>query len=296
VEDIVIVTDTHLGVSKDSPIWHKVTIDLFKDILDTCLKKNIKRIIHLGDWFDNRKALGVRTLSTSLSIAQMIRESNVELEVVLGNHDMFYKNQVRPNSLEIFSLYDNVTIHEEVNQFMDGIFIVPWLSSIDDIGRSATLFGHFEINGFDFGNGRICNSKKLSKSRFKEFKQVISGHFHKPQVEDNITYVGAPFQTTFNDIEQIRGYNIYNGELKFIEFTNSPKFKYLKSSDVLDENFDKRDITGNIVKIIYTKDHGNVDNDKVMNNVQIHKPLQLHTNLSKIIIDDENETIEDDIL
>ncbi|GAG10368.1 unnamed protein product, partial [marine sediment metagenome] len=66
MRNCILVSDTHLGVHRDSEIWHKVTIRLFQDIVDTCNRKDINTVFHLGDWHDNRKALSTLTILTSL--------------------------------------------------------------------------------------------------------------------------------------------------------------------------------------------------------------------------------------
>jgi len=70
----LLVTDLHLGLRKDAEIWHKVLIGLFQEIIDTCSRRNISKIIHLGDWHDNRKALSVKTIITSWQIALMLEK------------------------------------------------------------------------------------------------------------------------------------------------------------------------------------------------------------------------------
>jgi len=89
-----------------------------------------------------------------------------------------------------------------------------------------------------------CSNAMLNAEDFKKFKHVYSGHFHLPSTKGNITYLGSPFQHTFNDVGSIRGYYIFDdGKLEFIEFTNAPKF-YIITTNNLKENLDK--IEGNL--------------------------------------------------
>lgn len=276
----LLVTDLHLGLRKDAEIWHKVLIGLFQEIIDTCSRRNISKIIHLGDWHDNRKALSVKTIITSWEVALMLEKVGIELYTILGNHDIFYKNQLHPHSLKFFQKFQNIHIIDRPFQLED-IVLIPWITQIPD-GRSKYLFGHFAINSFDMGNKQECKGAwKISD--FKKFEQVVSGHFHKPQDGENITYLGAPFQHTFNDVDQVRGYYIWeNGELEFINFTNSPKFVIIDSEKIVNNELDLSELKGNIVKVVYTQDHGTVKNNEILEEVYIHKPLQLHTNLSRI--------------
>lgn len=277
----LLVTDLHLGLRKDAEIWHKVQIELFQEIIDTCSRNNISKIIHLGDWHDNRKALSVKTIITSWQIALMLEEVGIELYTLLGNHDIFYKNQLHPHSLKFFEKFQNIHIIDRPVELED-ITLVPWITSIHD-KMGPYLFGHFAINSFDVGNGHKLYKGPWKISDFKKFEQVLSGHFHKPQDGENITYIGAPFQHTFNDVDQKRGYYIWeNGELELVHFINSPNFVIIYSDKIVNNELDLSEMEGDIVKVVYTQDYGTVKNNEILEEVYIHKPLQLHTNLSGI--------------
>ncbi len=67
----LLVTDTHLGLYGDSDEWHAVVRELFKDIVDTCHREDIRTIIHLGDFFHNRKSINTKTQAIAHGIAAM---------------------------------------------------------------------------------------------------------------------------------------------------------------------------------------------------------------------------------
>ena len=53
---IAIINDTHFGAKNDSPVLLEHFIRFFEwQFFPYCIKNNIQRIIHLGDFFDRRK-------------------------------------------------------------------------------------------------------------------------------------------------------------------------------------------------------------------------------------------------
>jgi len=275
----IIVTDTHCGIYNASPLWHNIVIKLFKHIADTCIRENISEIIHLGDWFHDRKSLNIQTIQTCLDIMDIIKDFHIS--IVIGNHDLFYKNSIKPTSLSFIQMFDNVEIIDMNKTIrLDGykVSLVPWIA--DEIPNTDILFGHLEIT-----NSNILQRFKYSENDFKHCGKVYSGHFHTPMKFANIEYIGAPYHMTFNDSGS-RGYYIFdNGDLRFVEFENFPKFKKIIAS--LD-NIDSDEIKDNIVKLIYTEDFGTEGNQKIIDLVQSFKPLQLYTDFSQMSIKSDN--------
>lgn len=285
---VVLVTDTHLGLQKDNEIWHKVIIDLFDEIIDTCRKKNIKTVIHLGDFFHNRKAINTKSLAVAYSIAEATRDLN--LKIIIGNHDMFYKSQIEPTTLEIFEEYSHIEIIKKPTIF-ENILMVPWLwDSIEDFDVPY-LCGHFQIKGFLMNNYIKCKDG-IDKGSLSKFKKVFSGHFHTPSIEGNITYLGSPFQQTFNDVGGERGFYILNDDLEFLPFSKAPKFVIIKTDSI--ENNDVLDnIKGNIIRLEFLEDYGTNENNKILELVQSHSPLQLYVDFSKAAIDNTEIKMEE---
>jgi len=283
MEKLLLVTDLHLGVHKDNPIWIDITVLLFKEILDSLAKEDISTLVILGDFFDNRKALNVKTLVLSLYMADMLK--NVNVFIIVGNHDTYYKNKIDPTSLEIFNKFKNITIVKSPITYGD-ILMVPWNTEFSQSGKF--LFGHFEIANFLMNNKHKCK-KGMDISEFGLFERVFSGHFHTPSVKDNIMYLGSAFPQTFHDVNSKRGYYIFNdGNVSFIEFTDAPKFVII---DTEEEQYDN--IKGNIVKVVYKKDYGTENNNKILEKIQSFQPIQLFTDFSNISLEENEENKEE---
>jgi len=286
-----VLTDTHLGIYKDSEVWLKVTKKLFIKVAETCKKRNIKTIYHLGDWFHNRKEQNTKTTNISLQIARILEDFDVY--VLVGNHDTYYQNKIVPTSLQIFNKHKNITVIDKptlVNN--DALF--PWKTTENDIESVVRIhhpqicYGHFEIKN-SYMNKMLLNYGGLDPDVFKPFKKVFSGHFHTSSTNKNIKYIGSPFQQTFEDYDEKRGYYIIDddGNTEFIEFTDYPHFiKIVLNSEIVKSEKDiekfSNTIKGNIVRVTFQEDMGTKWSDKVLSMMLNMGPLQLSTSFSPI--------------
>lgn len=285
----LIVSDTHLGLYSDADAWLNIVLNFYKHIVKYCIKNNITQLIHLGDFFNNRKSLNTKTQHTAHRIAKILQHAkNLHSYIIVGNHDCYYKNQIQPNTLELFKEYNNISIIDEITK-LDDILLVPWGEIPSSTQNSKYCFGHFAINGFHMNDSYKCKDG-LDKVTFKDFDKVLSGHFHTPSSKYNITYLGAPYGQTFHDAGGVRGYHIFeDGKLTFIEYKDAPKFvKIYTNSEPLNEN----EIKDNIVKIIFTKDFGTNANQEIVDNILKCKPFLYSVNFTNL--KSEEEVTEDE--
>jgi len=283
----LLVSDLHIGLHNDSDIWHKVVIDLAKEIRDCCIKNDIEYIVVLGDWFHNRKSINVKTQNISHQIVKILNDFHIG--IIIGNHDIYFKNTVQPTSLEMFKKYNHIDIIDKT--IVNGnISFVQWLGDIPE--KTKYCFGHFEISGFHMNDNYVCK-KGIEATKFSDFKHIYSGHFHTPSRQGNITYLGAPYQQTFHDVGGKRGYYTWeDGDLQFIEFHKYPKFHKVNTNDKIT----KKLVEGNIIKLIFEKDYGTTENEKIVNKVKNFNPLNLKVDFSNIANDSGEITSRDEVL
>lgn len=278
------VADTHLGINKSSEKYHEVVQNLFVEILKVCEDRNITRIIHLGDFFHERKATNTKTLNIAHKIADIFEQSNILMYIIVGNHDIYFKDSLIPTTLEIFKEYNQIKVVDKITE-IDNLILCPW--GFIPVGYNGGFcIGHFEINGFKMNANYICEHGEDANT-FRDFQHVYSGHFHTPCSKGNITYLGSAFPQTFHDLGNRHGYYIFdNGELDFIEYTNSPKFVQFKTSKTISYDI----VTGNIVKLIFTEDYGTVKNQQIIDEVWAHEPFRVKPDFSMVKIECTEET------
>lgn len=181
-----------------------------------------KPAIWLGDLLDTKEVIRGKCLNL---FYEYFKSSKLQHIILVGNHDWF-NLECLDHSLKPLTGLPNVRVIEKMEKHPTLPFIFfPYihdkaklkeqLESIQN-KEQMILFGHFEVSGFDFGNGHLCEDGVVTHDDFKDFKRVISGHFHKLQQTGNFTYLGTPFSHSFGEINQdkvIGNYNLSDDEL-----------------------------------------------------------------------------------
>jgi DNA repair exonuclease SbcCD nuclease subunit len=243
---IALVTDTHFGTRNDSQLFLDNFMSFFEGVFFPTLKKyDIDTVIHAGDLLDRRKYINFNTLSkVRNNFMQPLKDMDIKVHCILGNHDTYYKNTNDLNSIkELFSdRYDNFKLYENpVTLEFDGmeIALLPWINnenyknSMDFVNSTSAqwLVGHLELDGYEVLRG-IKYDGGMSPKNFSRFEQVLSGHFHCKQEKGNIIYLGAPYQITFSDVNEPKGFWILDTDTRELEFIkNEQKLFYTLSYD-----------------------------------------------------------------
>ena len=106
----ILLTDTHIGLKNSNRYFLDLALNLFKEIIDYCLENNINRIIHLGDWFNNRYSINVLSMQCSIKIIELLEKNNIDIIIIKGNiHGTYICCSNNQFYLRIFWVY-NITI------------------------------------------------------------------------------------------------------------------------------------------------------------------------------------------
>jgi DNA repair exonuclease SbcCD nuclease subunit len=243
---IAIINDTHFGARGDSQLFFDHFIKFFENVFFPYIKENnIDTVIHAGDLMDRRKYVNFNILNqVRTKFIDRLRDEGVELHCILGNHDVYYRNTNMINSIrELFNsdlkLYEEPTV---VN--FDGldIALLPWVNkenhdkSIDFIKTAPApiLIGHLELQGYDVMRG-VKYDGGMNPKLFERYEQVLTGHFHCRQEHGNIYYMGTQYQITFADLNEQKGFHVFDTDKREIEFIPNP-YKMFHSVSYNDEN------------------------------------------------------------
>lgn len=225
-----IIADQHIGVRGDSQVFSDYCISYFRDVFIPKMKEEgINHVFHLGDVFDRRKYINFKTLSDwRTNFFDLFYENQLTLHVIVGNHDVYYKNTNEVNSMQLLTSYPNIFVYEkpttlEINGYK--VMLCPWIPSGQeqsylkelDSAKTDICFGHFELVGFDMFKGH-ASTHGLDPSVLNKFKIVLSGHYHHKSQRKNITYVGSPYPMTWSDYGDERGCHIFNFKDRSLEF------------------------------------------------------------------------------
>jgi DNA repair exonuclease SbcCD nuclease subunit len=265
---IALITDTHYNFKKASKVFHEYFAKFYNDIFFPYLEENnIKTVIHLGDAFDNRKGIDYWALKWAKeNVYDKIESLGIDLYSIVGNHDTYFKNTNLVNSNEtLLGEYQNIVKISSPKEFTIGgtrLAFIPWIckdnqNEVFDFienTQAKIAFGHFELSGFIVFPGQY-QKNGLDKSILQKFDKVYSGHYHTPSDDGKIFYIGNPYQMFWNDLNDKRGFTIFDTETLETEFIENPytifERVYYEDSDY--KKLDTEMLDGKIVKVVVRK-------------------------------------------
>ena len=228
---IALITDQHFGGKQDSQSFLNYIEHFYtKQFFPYLLENNIKTVVDLGDTFDRRKYVNFHTLhQVKQFYFDNLNKCSITLCSIVGNHSTYYRNTNSINSSELlYGHYENISTYQSPTTItLDGVNIdlIPWINSenydetIEFIknSKSQIAFGHLEVAGFAMYKGYNAEDG-ISKSLFNGYESVCSGHYHHKSSQDNIHYLGAPYEITWNDYDDPRGFHVFDTETRDLTF------------------------------------------------------------------------------
>ena len=265
--------------------------EIFFPYLD---EHDIKHIIHMGDYFDRRKYINFASMKANIKhFIEPMTERGITMDLVIGNHDTYYKNTNDVNAPELL-LYNqpNVSVYSEceVREY-DGfpIALVPWINNDNyadsvEFLRSAPAsiaMGHFEIEGALMMPGMTCQHG-FDHSYVKRFDKVLSGHFHQKSEFANIRYLGSQMQFTWSDYGDNKYFHIFDTDTQELTPVLNPiemfeKVFYDDTKETFESiaNADYSNVTKKFVKVIVVNKDNPYWFDTFLDKVHAENPLHL---------------------
>ena len=263
---VAIITDTHYGARKGSDHLHNYFEMFYRDVFFPSLEKyQVDTVIHMGDIFDSRKSIDLKSLEWSKKVVfEPLKKYNVY--AIVGNHDCYYKDTNYVNSPELLlRAYPNIKLYSKATEIkIDNlnILMLPWINSenFDETKKlidgcdSKIVMGHLEINGFRATRGHMMENG-MDTSVFDKFDRVYSGHFHTRSTDGKIYYLGNPYEMYWNDVNDTRGFHIFDtNTLELTPINNPYKLFYnVYYDDTNYKLFNTSIYKNKIVKVIVRK-------------------------------------------
>lgn len=287
---VALITDTHFGARSDSipfdSFFKQFYMEKFWPEID---KHGIRTIFHLGDCFDRRKYINFNTLNSCREyFFDQAAKRNINLVMIVGNHDTFFKNTNEVNSLHLLLQdYDNIVAYSDpVDYSIDGasILLMPWICTDNynecmeavKTTKSPVMFGHLEIAGFQMYKGHD-NDDGFDPKIFSRFDLVCSGHFHHRSSSGNITYLGNPYELTWADWDDPRGFHIFDTKTNDLEFIQNPFniFSKIYYDDTKDNGYSTEDFANKHLKLIVVNKTDFYEFDQFVEKIYKSNPLEL---------------------
>ena len=232
---ISLITDQHFGARNDSQLFLDFYEQFYNEVFfPKLLQEQVTHLLVLGDTFDRRKYINFNTLQRAKEMFfDKLEEYEINTYMLVGNHDTFYKNTNDTNSIRILnSDHPHIRIIDRPQTITIGehdFCMIPWIcsdnyvDSINEINNTTASFccGHFEIEGFSMYRGHPCQ-EGLSRELFRKFEYTFSGHYHHKSNNGSIYYLGNPYQLTWQDYQDARGFHIFSPDTRNLTFIGNP--------------------------------------------------------------------------
>jgi DNA repair exonuclease SbcCD nuclease subunit len=263
---VAIITDTHYGCRKGSKLFQDYFESFYKNIFFPTLEQHgITTVIHMGDAFDSRKSIDYQSLEwTKRVVLDPLSKYNVHM--LVGNHDAYYKNTNNVNSPSLLlQNYSNIKTYSDPEVVKIGnlnTLFIPWICADNEektlrlIKKSGckVVMGHLELNGFEAYRGHTMDDG-MDSIVFDGFTKVFSGHYHTRSTNGVVFYLGNPYEMYWNDVNDTRGFHIFDTETLEHTPVNNPYRMYyiIHYEDTNYQTFDTREYENKIVKVIVRK-------------------------------------------
>ena len=263
---VAIITDTHYGARKGSKLFHDYFELFYKNVFFPTLEQyGITTVIHMGDAFDSRKSIDYQSFEWAKRVV-FEPLSKYDVHLITGNHDCYYKNTNNVNSPNLLlQSYPNVKTYSSPTEIKVGnldVLLLPWIC-MENEEQSLKLIkktkckiamGHLELQGFRV-NRSVVMEHGLEANIFKNFTKVFSGHYHTRSDNGTVFYLGNPYEMFWNDVNDPRGFTIFDTEtLEHTPINNPYRLFYnIYYEDTPHQMFDASEYANKIVKVIVRK-------------------------------------------
>ena len=317
---VAIITDQHFGARNDSIHFLDYYERFYSGTFFPTLEEHgIDTVLILGDTFDRRKYINFFTLKRSREMFfDKLYAKGIQVYMLAGNHDTYFKNTNDVNSVDLLlQEYSNINVISKptvIDVKNTNICMVPWVCSenysdcMDIISNTNAdiCMGHFEIQGFAMHRG-MPSQEGLSRELFRKFDFTFSGHYHHRSSSDGIHYLGNPYELTWQDYNDDRGFHIFDLGTRDLTFIKNPNvmFHRIIYDDKVESiteinNKDLSKYTNTYVKVVVINKTNPYLFDKFMSNLYNVNPVDItiaedFTDLTEGVEDDMIDQAEDTI-
>ncbi|MBS3157222.1 DNA repair exonuclease [Candidatus Woesearchaeota archaeon] len=287
------MADCHIGGWREDKL-NELTIQVFRDAIDICIKEHVAFILIAGDLFDTALP-NIDLIKEVASILEKVKRRDIEVYIIPGSHDFSPSGKTFLDVLENSGLVINVNKYDGDNKLLffedkTGVKITGLLGKRSGLEREDYKNlekEHLENEkGFkifmfhttleEFKPKYLENVKGQNYADLpKNFNYYAGGHVHylfdtEKDGYGKIVYPGPLFPNNFKEIEELKhgGFCIVNDNLEltripikakdvlnFIIEGDNPEEINLKLDDITNLNVDD--------KLILLRIKGELENGKV---------------------------------
>lgn len=246
IKKLLMFTDIHFGARNNSDQHNLDNLEFIDWFIEKAKQERPTHIAFLGDFFENRNAINVRTLNHSLEGCRRLNALGIPIFFIVGNHDLYHRSNRAIFSTDTFNDLENFVLINEPIELSKDWYAAPYLfreeyvAQVAEINAHRYVMGHFEFRNFVVTGADRRMEHGPDPADFKGPDYIFSGHFHKRQANGNVIYIGNTFPTNFGDAgDAERGcavFDVEKNEVYFHDWEDAPLFFKTKLSKVLNDD------------------------------------------------------------
>lgn len=243
ITKMVLWTDIHFGARNNSDQHNQDCISYVEWLVERIKQESASHIAFLGDFFENRNAINVRTLDFAIEACRKINDLGIPVIFIIGNHDLYHRSSRSIFSTSVLQEFNNFHLISEPTVINDSWIASPFLFKEEYkiyagiINEFKYVLGHFEFRDFVVTGATRTLDHGPDPSAFTGPTYIFSGHFHKRQFNKNIIYIGNTFPTNFGDAgDTQRGcavHDVQKNNIYFYDWADAPLYFKCTLSEVL---------------------------------------------------------------
>lgn len=243
IRKMVLWTDSHLGARQNSEQHNNDCLAYVDWLIQRIKQESASHLAFLGDFFENRNAINVRTLDFAIEFCRRLNDLGIPIIFIIGNHDLYHRASRSVFSTTVLREFKNIHLISEPTLINDTHIAVPFLFPHEYemyagiINSRKYVLGHFEFRNFVVTGATRTLDHGPDPLLFTGPDYIFSGHFHKRQFNKNIIYIGNTFPTNFGDAgDTERGccvHDLQENEIYFYNWEDAPLFFKCFLSEVL---------------------------------------------------------------
>jgi DNA repair exonuclease SbcCD nuclease subunit len=243
---ILLLGDPHLKISRFNE-----SVELLKWFNTLVLEIKPDLVVNLGDTMDTH---GVLRSELMYEFKRHVEECVAVCPYiyVIGNHDLHRVNSYRYHALQSFSI-PGMKVVDEITDLYN-ITFVPYTHDLTQfpMNTKSICIAHQTFVGCDYGYYRPDVGVDADKCNAEI---IISGHVHKRQNFGKVYYPGTPSAHDLNDIDQIKGVDLFDTETYEFSFFPSPFPNYKSLTYNLSSGSSIEEIHNDLLQTLNDKDY-----------------------------------------
>lgn len=277
---ILIFSDIHIHPHKKSSERLDHCLEALDWVFRTAAERDVGKIVFLGDLFHDRQKIDVLAYQRTFEIIEKrMGEREVDLRLLLGNHDLWHFQRLDVSSVNPLRSVRGVTVVDRpcvqrISEGREDFFMAFLPYTHDPIGDVASLEGEWDVavktdqpmvlGGHISVDGAVWNVRHNTVSEvsvehdgdmvrvgpgiFARWDRVFLGHYHIAQkLSENVEYVGSPLQLSFGEAFQDKHILIYDtgdDTAEYVRNDFSPKHLIVGEDEI-----DDHPLEGNFVRV-----------------------------------------------